>query len=86
MSQQLAAPRVGRGRVVYSESSCAVCHKISGTGGSTGPSLDEVDSKHDAGEMEGILHNPQNLNPNTVMPPFNGSDLEALVAYLISLK
>jgi mono/diheme cytochrome c family protein len=88
VSQQTADPKIERGKAVYDETGCATCHAIGGIGGTIGPSLDKIGSKYDAEKLKGILLNPKTLNPNTVMPPFEGSeeDLEALVAYLLSLK
>ena len=50
--------------------------------------MDEVGKKYDAEKLKEILLNPKVLNPKTVMPEFEGSeeDLEALIAYLLSLK
>jgi len=88
VSQQTADPKIERGKAVYDETGCATCHAIGEIGGRTGPSLDKIGSKYDAEKLKGILLNPKTLNPNTVMPPFEGSeeDLDALVAYLLSLK
>jgi mono/diheme cytochrome c family protein len=88
VSQQTADPKIERGKAVYDETGCATCHAIGGIGGTIGPSLDKIGSKYDAEKLKGILLNPKTLNPNTVMPPFEGSeeDLDALVAYLLSLK
>jgi mono/diheme cytochrome c family protein len=88
VNQQAADPKIERGKAVYDETGCATCHAIGGIGGTIGPSLDKIGSKYDAEKLKGILLNPKTLNPNTVMPPFEGSeeDLEALVAYLLSLK
>jgi len=87
-NQQAVDPKIERGKAVYDETGCATCHAIGGIGGTIGPSLDKIGSKYDAEKLKGILLNPKTLNPNTVMPPFEGSeeDLEALVAYLLSLK
>ncbi len=88
VSQQTADPKIERGKAVYDETGCATCHAIGKIGGRTGPSLDKIGSKYDAEKLKEILVNPKSLNPNTVMPPFEGSeeDLDALVAYLLSLK
>jgi mono/diheme cytochrome c family protein len=88
VSQQTADPKIERGKAVYDETGCATCHAIGGIGSTIGPSLDKIGSKYDAEKLKGILLNPKTLNPNTVMPPFEGSeeDLDALVAYLLSLK
>jgi Cytochrome c. len=88
VSQQTTDSKIERGKAVYDETGCATCHAIGGIGGTIGPNLDKIGSKYDAEKLKGILLNPKTLNPNTVMPPFEGSeeDLEALVAYLLSLK
>ncbi|MCS7192705.1 MAG: c-type cytochrome [Armatimonadetes bacterium] len=87
-AQKLADPKLERGKAVYDETGCAVCHIIGEIGGRTGPSLNGIGKKYDAKKLREILLKPQTLNPNTVMPPFEGSeeDLKALVAYLMSLK
>lgn len=87
-SQQAPDPKLERGKAVYNEAGCAVCHAIGNIGGKIGPSLDGIGKKHDAKKLKEILLNPKILNPNTVMPSFEGSeeDLDALVAYLLSLK
>lgn len=87
-SQQISDPKLERGKAVYDETGCATCHIVAGIGGRTGPSLDGIGKKYDAEKLKEILLNPKTLNPNTVMPPFEGSeeDLDALVAYLLSLK
>ena len=88
VSQQATDPKIERGKAVYDETGCATCHAIGEIGGRTGPRLDKIGSKYDAEKLKEILLNPKTLNPNTVMPPFEGSeeDLEALVTYLLSLK
>ncbi len=87
-SQQFSDPKLERGKAVYDETGCATCHTVAGIGGRTGPSLDGIGKKYDAEKLKEILLNPKTLNPNTVMPPFEGSDedLDALVDYLLSLK
>ncbi|MGQ9463908.1 MAG: c-type cytochrome [Candidatus Fervidibacter sp.] len=88
VEQQVSDAKVKRGKAVYDETGCAVCHSIGEVGGRTGPRLDEVGKKYDAEKLKEILLNPKVLNPQTVMPEFEGSeeDLEALIAYLLSLK
>lgn len=88
VEQQVSDAKVERGKAVYNETGCAVCHSISEVGGKIGPKLDEVGKKYDAEKLKEILLNPKVLNPKTVMPEFEGSeeDLEALIAYLLSLK
>jgi mono/diheme cytochrome c family protein len=83
-----AANLLERGKRVYDETGCATCHAIGGIGGTIGPKLDGVGKKYDEAKLRTILLKPTTLNPNTLMPAFEGSeeDLEALVAYLKSLR
>ncbi len=79
---------VGQGKAVYDETGCATCHAVGGVGGKIGPKLDGVGKKYDEAKLREILLKPTILNSNTTMLPFEGSeeDLEALVAYLKTLK
>jgi mono/diheme cytochrome c family protein len=83
-----AANLLEQGKRVYDETGCATCHAIGGIGGMIGPKLDGVGKKYDEAKLRQILLKPTTLNPNTLMPAFEGSeeDLEALVAYLKSLR
>ncbi len=86
--QKSTDPKIEWGKRVYDETGCATCHSLSGVGGSIGPKLDGVGKKLSAEKLRKILLNPKSQNPNTVMPPFEGSeeDLDALVTYLMSLR
>lgn len=88
IGKEVSDPKLARGKAVYDETGCATCHMVAGIGGRTGPSLDGIGKKYDAEKLKEVLLNPKTLNPNTVMPPFEGSDedLDALVNYLLSLK
>jgi mono/diheme cytochrome c family protein len=89
---QGAAP--ARGREVYMERKCSLCHSIAGKGNPKGP-LDGVGSKLSAADIREWIVNPKEMatrtgatrtpamRPYTDLPP---SDLDALVAYLQSLK
>ncbi|WP_447974725.1 c-type cytochrome [Nitrospira sp. Kam-Ns4a] len=80
--------QIVKGEQVYREKTCALCHMIRGQGGKTGPELSEVGAKRDAQWLKGFLKEPKAMMPKAKMLPFKGSDeeLEALVAYLASLK
>jgi cytochrome c2 len=82
------ADQIEAGKKVYSEMKCAMCHKIGGVGGKIGPELSGVGTRKDAQWIMGFLKDPKSVIPGTKQPPFKGTDeqLEALVAYLISLK
>jgi cytochrome c2 len=82
------ADQIEAGKKVYSEMKCTMCHKIEGVGGKIGPDLSGVGSRKDAAWIKGFLKDPKSVIPGTKQPPFKGTDeqLEALVAYLLSLK
>jgi cytochrome c oxidase subunit II len=88
-----------RGQKVFLESSCAVCHTVSGTlaGGRIGPTLSHVGSRltiasgslrNTRGNLGGWIVDPQGIKPGAKMPPNNidPADLQALITYLESLK
>jgi len=88
-----------RGQEVFLSGPCALCHAINGTpaGSRVGPDLTHLASRrtlaagtlpNTKGNLAAWIVDPQQIKPGTVMPP-NGltpSDLEALLAYLTSLK
>jgi cytochrome c oxidase subunit II len=91
-------PLLQRGRAIFLKEACHNCHAIEGTSvGRRGPNLTHVGSRTElaAGALqntpenlaEWILH-PDVLKPGNVMPPtpLEPEDLQALVAYLMSLK
>jgi mono/diheme cytochrome c family protein len=83
------------GAKVYADQKCAVCHSIAGKGNAKG-SLDGVGSKLTADEIREWIVDPVGMTAKTkaprkpVMPAKYRSlpkgDLDALVAYLASLK
>ena len=92
------SPLVARGREVYLEKGCQSCHVIRGLGGvPVGPDLTHVASRTilAAGvldmspeNMARWLRNPQEVKPGNLMPgvDFTEEELEALVAYMMSLE
>lgn len=87
-----------RGQQVFRRSACIGCHTITGVSpGVVGPNLDHVGGR---GTIAGALFpntteslhrwimNAPALKPGALMPPqnFSAEDLDALVAYLQSLK
>lgn len=100
--QPAAAPSTTeqqRGRDVFERSSCVLCHAIQGTraSASVGPDLTHFASRpriaasslpNSAGFLAAWITEPQKLKPGTNMPPTRlpPADLEALVAYLGSLR
>jgi cytochrome c oxidase subunit 2 len=88
-----------RGQEVFLNGSCATCHTISGTvaNATVGPNLSHIASRSLIGAgsfpntpemLRSWISDPQHLKPGVVMPQqnLNGDELNALVAYLGSLK
>ena len=76
------------GKDVFTAQRCVLCHKINGSGGVLGPDLTAVGTRRNAAWLYEYLPNPRATKPENKMPPVaaKGSDLDDLVAYLLSLK
>jgi mono/diheme cytochrome c family protein len=98
----LAAPAVaqdaGKGKQVYDAATpkCKVCHSVAGEGNAKG-SLDGVGGKLKSDEIKAWMRTPKEMTEKAKatrkppMPPYppekmSDADLEALTAYLLSLK
>lgn len=79
---------IEKGRKLYEEKKCGVCHVVAGKGGQFGPDLSEEGSKRDRGWIVKFLKNPKEVFPGAKMMPVKGSDEEIsfLTDYLMSLK
>ena len=88
-----------RGRDVFLESTCLMCHTIRGTpaGGSTAPDLTHLASRgtigagtlpNTRGNLGGWIINPHSIKPGVKMPAnsLSPSDLQSLLSYLESLR
>jgi cytochrome c oxidase subunit 2 len=88
-----------RGRDVFVNGPCAMCHAIGGTqaGGRVGPDLTHLASRatlasgtlpNTPGHLAGWIMDPQRIKPGTRMPAgaLDGGDLQALLAYLVTLR
>lgn len=88
-----------RGQEVFLAGRCAMCHAIQGTpaGSRAGPDLTHLASRrtlgagtlpNTKGNLAGWIADPQRVKPGANMPPnaLAPADLEALLAYLQSLK
>jgi cytochrome c oxidase subunit 2 len=98
--QGVPAPaRGGDGERVFLSNICVNCHTIRGTtaAGTAGPDLTHVGSRatiaagvlaNDVAHMRAWLADPQRYKPGSLMPrvPLSAADLDALAAYLGSLK
>ena len=85
---------VAKGQAVYTAQKCAMCHSIAGKGQAKGP-LDEVGGKLTADDIREWIVNPakmakdHNATRKPIMkayPNLPKEDLDALVAYMSSLK
>jgi cytochrome c oxidase subunit 2 len=87
------------GENVFMSKGCPLCHTVGGTRalGSVGPPLTHIGSsytlaagtlKNTRGNMAGWIVDPQRIKPGVKMPPndLSGSELQALLSYLESLK
>jgi mono/diheme cytochrome c family protein len=88
------AAAVAKGKAVYAEQKCKLCHSVGGVGNPKGP-LDDAVSKLSADEIKQWLKNPKEMADKakaTRKPPMKSfatlspADMDALVAYLQSLK
>jgi mono/diheme cytochrome c family protein len=89
------AAMVARGAEVYEAQKCSVCHAVAGKGGKASP-LDGVGAKLSAADIRLWITNPADMTAktkSTKKPPMPAkwsalpaAELDALVAYLASLK
>ena len=89
------AAKVARGAEVYGAQKCQVCHSIAGKGGKANP-LDGVGAKLSADDLREWITHPTEMSAktkSTKKPPMPAkwaslpaADLDALVAYMQSLK
>ena len=86
---------IARGQEVYTAQKCQLCHAVAGKGNKTNP-LDGVGAKLSADDLKQWILHPADMSAkakSTKKPPmpakYGGlpaADVEALVAYLQSLK
>ena len=88
------AATVEKGKTVYADQKCKMCHSVAGVGNPKG-SLDGVGGKLTAAEMKEWLQNPKEMAEKAKAarkPPMKSyatlpaGDRDALVAYLQTLK
>lgn len=81
-----SAEAIERGKAVWTEHKCAMCHSISGEGNAKNP-LDGVGSRVAEADIRRWILSPMEMDPPTRKPDFSkipADDLDALVAYLRS--
>ena len=95
----LATPAAGqdvkKGEAVYAAQKCSICHAIAGKGKAANP-LDGVGAKLSAADIKQWIVDPKGMTTksgSTKKPPMPAkyaglpaADLDAMVAYLASLK
>ena len=89
------AAQIEQGKKVYAAQKCQMCHSIAGKGGKTFP-LDGVGAKLSAADIRQCITHPKEAATkanSTKKPPMqakykslSAGDLDALVAYMQSLK
>jgi mono/diheme cytochrome c family protein len=85
--------KIAKGAQVYADQKCAMCHSIGDKGNKKGP-LDDVASKYSLDELRAWIVDAKGMTAKTNAPrkPFMNNytlpkeDLDALVAYMASLK
>ncbi len=91
----LAEDAVARGKQLYEEQHCRLCHSVGGVGNPKGVALDEVGSKNSKEVLKTWLTNPKEMAEkagSTRKPPMKSfatlpaADVDALVAYLSTLR
>lgn len=86
------AAQAEKGKAVYDAQRCALCHAIGGRGNAKGP-LDGVGGKLSAADIRKWIVSPKEMKSPTnrkpemrAYPSLPAADLDALVAYMLSLK
>jgi mono/diheme cytochrome c family protein len=88
------AAQAKQGEAVYAAQKCSMCHSIAGKGNAKG-SLDGVGTKLTAAEIREWIVNPKEMTAKTkaerkppmrAYPNLPAADLDALVAYIQTLK
>lgn len=86
------AAQVEKGKAVYEAQKCALCHAVGGRGNAKGP-LDKVGATLSADDIRKWIVSPKEMKSATgrkpemrAYPSLPAADLDALVAYMRSLK
>ncbi|WP_100373333.1 cytochrome c oxidase subunit II [Bacillus sp. FJAT-45037] len=100
MQEEVEAPTetlANQGREVFEEQSCIGCHAVGGMGSDLGPTLTNFGEReviagyleYNAENLEAWIRDPESIKQGNNMPAFpemSDEDMEALIAYLDSLK
>lgn len=86
------AQDIEKGKAVYEAQKCSLCHSVGGRGNAKGP-LDKVGAKLSADDIKKWIVTPKEMKSETgrkpemrAYPSLPAADLDALVAYMKSLK
>lgn len=86
------AQDIEKGKAVYEAQKCSLCHSVGGRGNAKGP-LDKVGAKLSADDIRKWIVTPKEMKSDTgrkpemrAYPSLPAADLDALVAYMKSLK
>lgn len=80
---------VEKGKELFAQKKCSMCHKIEGVGGKMGPDLSDEGNKGRNEEwLVKFFKDPKSVSPEAKMRPVKATDeeLKALAAYVMSLK
>jgi mono/diheme cytochrome c family protein len=84
--------KIEKGMKVYAAQKCSMCHAIAGKGNAKSP-LDGVGSKLSEADIKAWIVDPKTMTEKTkakpgmrAYPKLPAEDLDALVAYMASLK
>jgi cbb3-type cytochrome oxidase cytochrome c subunit len=78
-----------KGKNVYNQNRCDLCHQIGGKGGVIGPDLSKVGGKRDAQWLSKLIKDPKSVNPGTQMPAYpqlSEDEIQSLASFLAGLK
>lgn len=80
----LAAAGEQPGRALFDAAGCRSCHKVSESGGNTGPDLTLAGHRRDKAWLDRWLEHPRGWKPDTLMPEprLTPAARAAIVAYL----
>lgn len=79
---------IAEGKEIFERQQCIMCHSIDGQDQNVGPDLKGLGSRYDESYISKVLINPQQVYPNTPMPPqkLGQEEIDKLIAYLMSLE
>ncbi|MGB3941564.1 MAG: c-type cytochrome, partial [Candidatus Manganitrophaceae bacterium] len=78
-----AGAEIEKGKKLYEERRCGICHVITGQGGKIGPDLSSVGNQRDREWLMRFLKDPKGTIPGAKMLPVKATEeeLSALAAY-----